>query len=299
MLPLAPALALAGCGWSGSVPKRQAQPHYVLGTAYQAGGVWYYPSQSFNAEETGLAAIQPDRHPALTADGETFDQTVLAGAHQTLQLPCIVRLTNLENGRAITLRLNDRGPASPARAVAVTRRAATLLGFVGAGVARVRLTVLGGPSRAVATALRGEVADRLDIASAPRGAVEQVDLPPPAGVTQAASAPHAFSVPFASAAESLQPVLENVPDRLPETVTQSAPEPGSLYVRMGVFSRREFAERQRARAAGLGAAIEASRVGRSETFLVRIGPIDDVAEADRVLRQVIRDGIPDARIVVE
>ncbi len=299
MLPLAPALALAGCGWFGSAPKPVVQPHYVLGTAYQAGGLWYYPAQSFSAEETGLAAIQSDRHPALTADGEAFDQAALAGAHQTLQLPCIVRLKNLENGREITLRINDRGPASPARVVAITRRAAALLGFAGAGVARVGLTVLDSPSRALVTALRGDAVDRLDIASAPRGAVEQVDLPPPSGVTQAEARARAFSVPFASAGESPPPVLDAVPDRLPEIVTQSAPEAGSLYVRMGVFSRREFAERQRARVGGLGADIEASRVGRSQTFLVRIGPIDSVAQADQALGQVIRNGIPDARIVVE
>jgi cell division protein FtsN len=70
-------------------------------------------------------------------------------------------------------------------------------------------------------------------------------------------------------------------------------------VRMGIFSRREFAERQRARAAGVNATIERARIGRSETYRVQAGPFATVAEADAALSAVIRAGIPDARIVVE
>ena len=291
-------LALAACGWSVP-PKHAPEPHFVLGSAYQADGVWHYPAPSFDAVETGLASVQHAEHPALNADGEAFDQGALAAAHQTLQLPAVARLTNLENGRAITVRINDRGPASPARLVAVTRRTAELLGFPASGVARVRLTVLDGPSRALAAALHGDAADRLDIAAAPRGAVEQVALAPPAGASQSSRVREAPPGRFASAADSSASVLEAVPDRLPETVVQTAPEPGALYVWLGLFSRRQFAEQQRARVAGLDASIERSQVGRGATYRVRIGPLDTVAEADRVLDQVIRAGVPDARIVVD
>ena len=62
-------------------------PHYVLGAPYQAGGVWYYPRESYDGQETGLAIVYAADHADLTADGEAFDQTALAAAHQTLQLP--------------------------------------------------------------------------------------------------------------------------------------------------------------------------------------------------------------------
>ena len=291
-------MALAGCGWFGARPRPVSQPHYVLGSAYQAGGVWRYPAQSFEAEETGLAAVQSDRRPGSTADGEAFDPTALAGAHPTLQLPSIVRLTNLENGRALTIRLNDRGPDSPARMVAVTPRVASLLGFAGAGVARVRLGVLGGPSRALALALGGEAAGgRLPIAAAPVGAVEQVDLPPPAGLTRLALGGSSAVNPAAT--DSPQPVLDAVPETLTGTVAQGEPDPGALYVQMGVFSGRVFAQQQGSRVAALGPRIEERGSGRNRTFRVRIGPIDTVPEADRVLDQVIGAGVPDARIVVE
>ncbi len=270
----------------------------MLGGAYQIGRTWYYPRQSFDAEETGLASVQQDGPPRLTADGEAFDQRALAGAHQTLQLPCIVRLTNLENGRTLAIRINDRGPASPARLVAVTRRVAALLGFGADRVARVRLTVLGGPSRALATTLGGDAGPRLEIAAAPREAVEQVELPPPTGAAQAARS-GAFSVSVPKPADSPQPVLHALPGPLSEIVTQASPDAGSLYVRMSTFSRREFAERQRARVAGLRPQIEQRGEGRSATFDVRVGPIGSVAQADRDLEQAISAGIPDARIVVE
>jgi rare lipoprotein A len=106
-----------------------AAPHYVMGAPYEAGGVWYYPRDSYQGEETGLATVYGPDHPDLTADGEVFDQSALAAAHQTLQLPAVARLTNLENGLQVMVRINDRGPATPHRLIEVTRRTATLLQF--------------------------------------------------------------------------------------------------------------------------------------------------------------------------
>ncbi|MBN9559494.1 MAG: septal ring lytic transglycosylase RlpA family protein [Alphaproteobacteria bacterium] len=288
-------LALAGC----ATPRPAPYPHFVLGDAYQAGGVWYYPHESFNAEQTGLASIETGAHAALTTDGEIFDQTALAAAHQTLQLPAIARVTNLENGRQVVVRINQRGPASPARLIAVTRRTAELLGFADAGVARVRLQVLDAESHAVADPLRGAAGPTLAIAAAPRGEVTEMALAPPAGAVQASQVRVVPGSPEPTSIDGSRRDLPTVPARLPETVTQTVPHPGSLYVQMGTFSRREFAERQRARAPGVNAAIERERIGRSETYRVQAGPFATVAEADAALNTVIRAGISDARIVVE
>jgi rare lipoprotein A len=76
-------------------------------------------------------------------------------------------------------------------------------------------------------------------------------------------------------------------------------DPGARYIRLGTCGRRPFAERQRARAAGLDAEIIRTRTGRSETYRLRVGPFADVAGADAALARAIADGIPDARIVVE
>ena len=74
-LLLAPLLALPGCRTEAVAP----HPHYVVGPAYQAGGVWRYPAEDFGLDATGLAAVLPDR-TGLTADGEAYDGGALAGS---------------------------------------------------------------------------------------------------------------------------------------------------------------------------------------------------------------------------
>ena len=133
-------------------------PHYVLGAPYQAGGAWYYPRERYEVQETGLATVYPSGHADLTADGEAFDQTALAAAHQTLQLPAIARLTNLENGLQVLVRINDRGPATPHRLIEITRRTAALLHFADPTAVRVRLRSAAGaePRRRRCGARRAE-----------------------------------------------------------------------------------------------------------------------------------------------
>jgi len=92
------ALVVAGCVPRGAPV--QSSPHYVVGEPYQAGGIWRYPREQFTYIDAGLAVVA-DRVAGLTADGEAFDQGVLAAAHRTLQLPALARVTNLENGRAV------------------------------------------------------------------------------------------------------------------------------------------------------------------------------------------------------
>jgi rare lipoprotein A len=263
----------------------------VLGAPYQVDGIWYYPRESTEASETGLATVYPSGHADLTADGELFDQSALAAAHQTLQLPAIARLTDLDNGRQVIVRINDRGPASPHRLIEVTRRTATLLGFPSDGVARVRLEVLPRESEAAADAVPG--APKLNLTAAPVGTVQQSDLPAPGSTLPAQTAvvrTEAQSEPSAAAAPPL---------RLPETVTQVAPDPGNLYVRLGTFQGYIYANMQRSRVAELGASVISRFENGAQVYRVIIGPFATVQQADATLDQVLRAGVTDARIVVE
>ena len=81
-------------------------------------------ARAMKARRPAWQPCMPRSMRALTADGEAFDQSALAAAHQTLQLPAVARLTNLENGLQVMVRINDRGPATPHRLVEVTRRTA-------------------------------------------------------------------------------------------------------------------------------------------------------------------------------
>jgi rare lipoprotein A len=268
-----------------------AQAHYVLGDPYVADGVWQYPHEQYDATMTGLASVYGDSHPALTTNGEAFDQRALAAGHRTLQLPAIARLTDLETGRQVMMRINDRGPAAPGRLLEVTRRTAELLGFPPDQVARVRLEVLPADSHAAADALPG--APRLSIASAPRVAVAAVALAAPGGARAAL-----WHEPILPSALPADPAPA-FPATLTERLTQIAPRPGALWVELGSFTERRFARVERNRLAVLRPAV--ASIGRREAtmFVVRTGPYGDVARADAALDRAILAGVTDARIVVE
>lgn len=294
-LPLLLALlALAGCGLFRHKPQVVAAPHYVVGPAWKGdGGIWFYPQQSFTYDETGLAATIPDEHPPLTTDGEVFDQDAMAAASQTLQLPAIASVTNLQNGRQVTVRVNDRGPANPARLIALTRRGAGLLGIPEDGTAQVRVRVLGTESQKLAEQMHAPDL-MLAIAAAPRGAVQETSLPPPgsAGTAPAAATP----VAPAAQRESTGPAI---PMHLPPTVRQGAPMPGQLWIRADSFDSVMYAERQRAMLGGVSAMVRAVRIGGATRYQVMAGPFATVAQADGALDRALRAGVTDARIVVE
>src|ERR1700731_938283 len=128
---------------------------YKVGQPYQIDGTWYYPAEDFSYDETGIASwYGADFHGKNTANGEVFDFNELTGAHRTLPMPSVVQVTNLDNGRSIKLRVNDRGPYARGRIIDVSRRAAQLLGFEGAGTAKVRVKILVPDSIQVASLAR-------------------------------------------------------------------------------------------------------------------------------------------------
>ncbi len=93
--------------------------------------------------EVGLASFygrEYDGRP--TASGVPYDQDALTAAHRSLPFGTRVRVTNLANGRGVTLTVNDRGPFARGRIVDVSRRAARELGFLAAGTTRVRVEVV-------------------------------------------------------------------------------------------------------------------------------------------------------------
>lgn len=287
-------VGLAGC----QKPATVGNPHFVLGEAWQAEGVWHYPFQSFELNATGLAAVYPKDHPALTTDGEVYDPAALTAAHQTLQLPAILRLTNLDTGLQTLVRINDRGPSNPARVLAVTPRVAALLQFPPAGVARVRLEVLQAESRDAADNIQGGDAVRIDVSTAPRAAVQQESLAPPPGTRDGGRGPG--PAPSARVVNEAVPVAATrVVRRLPESVTRVAAYPGTIWLRLGNFSRVEYARMQMARIGGLGAQIERVRNGRTIDYRVSMGPYSRVPDVDEAFRRVVAAGINDPRIVIE
>lgn len=282
-------LALAGCMRGPAVV---STPHYVIGEGYEADGVWHYPREDFGYDRTGLAAVYGADAPRLTTDGEAYDPRAMAGASPTLQLPCIVQVTNLQTGRQLLLRINDRGPADPGRILAVTPYAAQLLGIPRDGAAEVRVVVQQDQSEALASSLGAGIR----IASAPVGGFQATSLAPPPGVAQTGGA----AIGQTDIANAHPQTTVTPPLTLPVTLTAVAPAPGALLIRSGSFGHRLDAERQAARLYGLPGAEAIAIPGQGRTLYgVQTGPYPDVAQADAALAATLRAGAVDATIIVQ
>lgn len=278
-------LGLAACQ-RPSVPA--PHPHYRVGAAYQAGGIWRYPRERFEYDRTGVASVAR-RGAGLTADGERYDPRAMAAASPTLQLPAIVRVTDLDTGRSAVLRVNDRGPVDPGRLIALTPRAGSALDIPAGGTARVRVVVEAAPSEALRDALGGGPGAAM---AAPIGAVRAESLAPPPGASHPV---RLMGEPGAGQASA--PALP--PDRLPARITQGPPRPGPLWLDLGNFHGATYADERRAQLGAIGARVEREGRGHGIEYRVRAGPYPTVTAADMALDQALRAGVIDARITAQ
>ena len=307
---LAGCLLLSGCGGgqrstpdSYQVKEGAAAPStggYKVGKPYQIAGVWYYPSEDYSYDESGIASwYGPDFHGKFTANGDIFDQNGLSAAHRTLPMPSIVRVTNLENGRSIEVKINDRGPFAHGRILDLSKHAAELLGMDLQGTARVRVQIMADESRQLALQLKG--GETPPIEAAPRVAVEAESLPAPKG----REAPLQKTKPSKTAPQPVAPVVAAAPideDQVlaNQTVQQGAPRTTQIYIQAGAFQRFDNANRTSAALKGVGAPVISQVQTKSGAmFRVRLGPLPSVADADALLEKVIASGYPDARVVVD
>lgn len=145
---------------------------YKVGQPYAINGRWYYPAEDRAYDRTGLASwYGREFRGRRTANGEVFDHHRFTAAHPTLPMPSLVRVTNLRNGRAVIVRVNDRGPFVPGRIIDVSQAAAVALGFKQDGLTRVRVQYVGRADRgAVPIAAAGStVGERERLAMAGNG----------------------------------------------------------------------------------------------------------------------------------
>lgn len=133
---------LSSCG-SGGYRGYQTKGYTIRGQYYQPMSV----DEALNYEETGIASWYDESKyfgfvRGDSSLGEKVGRFHISGAHKTLPIPCRVKVTNLENGKSLKMRLNDRGPFIKGRIIDVTPRAASKLGFKDQGLARVKVEVL-------------------------------------------------------------------------------------------------------------------------------------------------------------
>ena len=138
-------IVINGCTTVSSPPSRTTSKTPKKSTPYQVYGQWYYPrSHAHGFSQTGLASWYGKKfHGRKTSNGETYDMYGVTAAHKTLPFNTVVKVRNLDNGREIDLRINDRGPFVRGRIIDLSYGAAKKLGLVGPGTARVELIALG------------------------------------------------------------------------------------------------------------------------------------------------------------
>jgi rare lipoprotein A len=124
------------------VPKGGGQ--YLVGRPYRIAGHTYVPSEMTSYTAVGMASWYGAAfHGRRTANGEVYDMASLTAAHPTMPLPSYARVTNLDNGYSVIVRVNDRGPYHSGRVMDVSSRAADALGFKGDGTARIKVDYVG------------------------------------------------------------------------------------------------------------------------------------------------------------
>ncbi len=149
------ALLFAGCGVTNlsvpsaggtyGTPKNSYAVHRATMRPYTVNGVRYYPTVvSVGTKYRGIASwYGPKFHGRKTSNGEVYNMYDYTAAHKTLPMNTMVRVTNLNNGRSVVVRINDRGPFVSNRIIDLSYAAAKKIGMIGTGTAPVELEVLG------------------------------------------------------------------------------------------------------------------------------------------------------------
>lgn len=279
---------------------------YKVGKPYQIMGQWYYPKEDYNYSEEGIASwYGEDFHEKKTANGEDYNMNTLTAAHRTLPLPSIVRVTNLENGRSLVLRVNDRGPYAKNRIIDISKRGAELLGFKSKGTAKVRVEILPKESVALKQALlEQDFEPNYALYNAKAEAFNQ-EVPPPANmlpeVQQAqldGDLNYLVGAGSPQAAAKPEEKIEIVSREEVKVPAMTAGGGKKFFVQAGAFSKQESAKRLSSQLSKVGSVnLTQATVQGNPFYRVRLGPYNDTADAEATVEKLRDYGINDARVV--
>ena len=267
IVPPPPLTVPAPNGVPDAVPHLEPRARNGNPPFYDVFGKRYYVlSSSSGYWERGVASwYGPGFHKERTSTGEPYDMYAMTAAHKTLPLPAYLRVTNLQNGRSIVVRVNDRGPFVGNRIIDLSYTAAAKLDMLRNGTAMVELRAI----------------DPAAPLAAPLTIVPAAEA--------AAPAPGAASTAPASAVSTAAPAA-------------AATVPPALFVQAGAFSDPANAERlaERLRGGSYGKVfVRDDQIAGRRMYRVRIGPVPDVAEFDRVVAALDRAGINDAHLALD
>ncbi|MDH0156362.1 septal ring lytic transglycosylase RlpA family protein [Stutzerimonas stutzeri] len=256
------------------IPDAVPMPHYgpYKANPYTVLGKTYFPiSDGHRYSATGTASWYGTKfHGQPTANGEKYDLYGMSAAHKTLPLPTYVKVTNLDNGRTVTLRVNDRGPFYSDRIIDLSFAAAKKLGFAETGTARVKV-------------------EGID----PQQWWAAQGRPVPAMMAQRQMA---ASKPATSIAQSIEqytpPPQQHAAATVPleiDAKKNASPAASGLFLQVGAFANPDAAQLLKDKLSGVvSAPVFISSVVHNQQTLhrVRLGPIDTPDEAVQLEQSV-------------
>jgi rare lipoprotein A len=254
------------------------------------GKRYFVLSSGVGYVERGVASwYGPGFHKVRTSTGEPYDMYAMTAAHKTLPLPAYVRVTNLQNGLSIVVRVNDRGPFVGNRIIDLSYTAASKLGMLRNGTAMVEVRSLEPVSANTPLVAQG--------------------TPPAATPNAAPTAAPLTATPLTAAAETPPPAAAPVDSSPPGSAPDGAagavstvPVPRALFIQAGAFSDPKNAERlmEKLRGGGYGKVfVRDNEIAGRKMYRVRIGPVPSVAEFDRIVAALERVGVNDAHLALD
>lgn len=255
--------------WEEYETERADGAVYKVEEPYEVKGIWYFPAEQASYSEKGLASwYMPAGDSALTANGEVYDANLLTARHKTLPLPSLVKITNLENGKEIVARVNDRGPMVNNRLMDVSQEAARQLGMPSSGTVLVQVELLAEES----AALRDKLVSEGRVYQAQQTAVKETLL---------------------EEAPAQEPIYNGVTETAQETVVLTGPK-----VRLGAFGDPNNATRLQNKV-GADMPVQTSTVNKNGRTLtiVEAGPFSTKAEAQKALMTLKAKGYKDAYLL--
>ncbi|GGL97273.1 endolytic peptidoglycan transglycosylase RlpA [Pseudomonas asuensis] len=270
------------------IPDAVPMPNYgpIKNNPYTVLGKTYFPlNDATSYRVTGTASWYGTKfHGQATANGETYDLYGMTAAHKTLPLPSYVRVTNLDNGKSVIVRVNDRGPFYSDRVIDLSFAAAKKLGYAETGTAHVRVE---GIDPAQWWAQQGRPMPMV-LAQPQRAVTAPAPVKP-----QAVATVETYNPP------PQQHAAPVVPLEIDSKKNASA-QAGGLYLQVGAFANPDAAELLKDKLSELTAApVFISSVVRNQQTLhrVRLGPIGTQGEASQLQNTVRLANLGQASVV--
>jgi len=276
---------------ANAIPRVEPHSRYGNPESYVVFGQRYFVKKSsLNHVERGIASWYGTKfHGRRTSSGEPYDMLAMTAAHKSLPLPTYAEVTNLKNGRKIIVKINDRGPFKKGRIIDLSYAAAIKLGITKAGTGLVEVRAID-PTQPLPTP--SLITTQQQTTPPPAQLATPIALAPPAKII--AVTPEAVQMPVQASAPQAEKLKRIAPG-----------QPVDIYLQVGAFGDRFNAENLKIRIRDIET-LPISKINvtqgantNSAIFRVRIGPIDNVPEADQVIKRLAQLGIENPHVIID